>query len=113
MHIYHLFNIRRFICYVNVKKIKPSTYKMKSDPIGDRQIGLVAQDLLDCFPELVHENFDEKNEETVYTVNYNGIAVIAVKAIQEQQEIIEQQAKRIEVLEKKFEILQRRNRPRN
>lgn len=97
----------------NVMKIKPSTYKMKSDPIGDQKIGLVAQDLLDCFPELVNECVDERSDKTVYMVNYNGIAVVAIKAIQEQQKLIEEQAKRIESLESRIERLQRRSRTRN
>jgi len=62
---------------------------------------------------LVNDLTDDKTGESFYTLNYSGITVLAVKAIQEQQEIIEEQAKRIEDLERKFERMQRRNRPRN
>jgi hypothetical protein len=100
---------------VNVKKIKASSYTMKSSSSGRREIGLIAQELKGCFPELVYEIQDDKSGKTIYTVNYNGIAVVAVKAIQEQQEIIEQQAntieaqtQKIEQLERKFELLEKR-----
>ncbi len=97
----------------SVKKLRPSTYEMEVSDNQKREIGFIAQEVKDQFPELVHENMDDKTGESIYTLNYNGIIVIAVKAIQEQQEIIEQQARRIEALEKKFEGLQGRNRPRN
>jgi len=98
----------------DVRKIVPSTYKMKANSNGEREIGLVAQELKKHFPELVYEFDNEKTGKKFYTVNYNGIAVVAVKAIQEQQEIIESQAEtidklseRIEDLERSFESLQR------
>ena len=97
----------------SVKKLRPSTYEMKSADNQQREMGFVAQEVQDYFPELVYENMDDITGESFYTLNYNGIITVAVKAIQEQQEIIEQQAKRIEALEKKFEGLQRRSRPRN
>lgn len=96
-----------------IMKLKPSNYQMKTTDSGKREIGFIAQEVKDQFPELVHENIDDKTGESIYTLNYTGIIVVAVKAIQEQQEIIELQAKKIEALEKKFERLQRRSRPRN
>jgi len=96
-----------------VMKFKPSTYEMKTSDNRKREIGFVAQEVKELFPELVHDLTDDKTGESFYTLNYSGITVLAVKAIQEQQEIIEEQAKRIEDLERKFERMQRRNRPRN
>jgi len=92
----------------NVKKIRPSSYTMKSRTNGQREIGLVAQELKSCFPELVYEIIDEKIGRKVYTVNYNGIAVVAVKAIQEQQEIIDSQAETIDKLSDRIGDLERR-----
>ncbi|MCK4830127.1 tail fiber domain-containing protein [bacterium] len=92
----------------SVKKMNPSTYAMKAYYSGKREIGLVAQEVKSHFPELVYETLDDKTGKTIYTVNYNGIAVVAVKAIQEQQEIIEDQSARIDDLEKKIEALQKR-----
>ena len=90
----------------DLQKIKPSTYLMKADTDGNREIGLVAQDLKEYFPELVYEINDDKSGEIFYTVNYNGIAVVAVKAIQEQQELIEYQSAQIEALQQKIQALE-------
>ena len=79
----------------DLQKIKPSTYLMKADTDGNREIGLVAQDLKEYFPELVYEINDDKSGEIFYTVNYNGIAVVAVKAIQEQQLMLEEERYRL------------------
>lgn len=92
----------------DVKKIIPSTYEMKAYSNGEREIGLVAQELKKHFPELVYEFDDEKTGKKFYTVNYNGIAVVAVKSIQEQQEVIEDQSARIDELERKLERLEAR-----
>ncbi len=97
----------------SVKKLRPSTYEMKATDSRKREIGFIAQEVKDHFPELVNEVMDDKTGKSIYTLNYTGITVVAVKALQEQQEIIEQQAERIVALERKFERLQRRSRPRN
>jgi hypothetical protein len=94
----------------SVIKLRPSTYEMNTTNNRKREIGFVAQEVKDQFPELVHEVLDGKTGKSILTLNYTGITVVAVKAIQEQQEIIEQQAKRIEALEKKFERLQKKMR---
>jgi hypothetical protein len=91
----------------NLKKLNPSTYKMKDFDREKREIGLVAQELRRQFPELVFENTD-KSGKTILTVNYGGIAVVAVKAIQEQQEIIEEQAETIDELSERIGDLERR-----
>lgn len=100
----------------NLKKLKPSTYKMKDFEREKREIGLVAQELRRQFPELVFEDGD-KSGKKILTVHYGGIAVVAVKAIQEQQEIIDSQAEtikqlsdRLEALERRFESMQRAQR---
>ncbi|MCP3873004.1 MAG: hypothetical protein GY699_07605, partial [Desulfobacteraceae bacterium] len=45
-------------------------------------------------------------EADLYTLDYSGFGVLAIKAIQEQQEIIEDQEDRINKLEKKISQLQ-------
>jgi len=93
-----------------VKNLKPSTYEMKSADNQQREMGFIAQEVQDYFPELVHENINDQTGESFYTLNYDGITVVAVKAIQEQQEIIEKLEERIEDLERKLEKMQRRGR---
>jgi hypothetical protein len=71
----------------DVMKLKALRYNYISDQAdGNKSLGFVAQDLNDVLPELVlyQEDADQ------YSVNYAGMSVVAIKAIQEQQEIIEE-----------------------
>ncbi|KAA3634625.1 MAG: hypothetical protein DWQ02_11145 [Bacteroidetes bacterium] len=95
--------------------LKPSQYTMKSDDSQKLRIGLIAQEVQQLYPELVRVYDDEKSGDNILTMNYSGLSVVAVKAIQEQQVIIEQQENQIKVLteqintmEKKLELLEKR-----
>jgi len=95
--------------------LKPSTYAMKFGDSDERQIGFIAQEVQPLFPELVYEVFDDKSGNTYMTMNYGGMAVVAIKAIQEQQQVIEQQAviikdqsAQISLLEDKYQDLEKR-----
>lgn len=65
-----------------VMQLKPSTYQMKEDSAGKNKIGLIAQDVLELFPEMV-------GKKEHYGLEYSALGVIAIKAIQEQQSMIE------------------------
>lgn len=81
-----------------VNDLKPSTFHMLEQDNSDKlNIGFIAQDVLTLFPELVNYN----QEMDVYSLQYSTFAVIAIKAIQEQQLIIEELKSRIELLEGK------------
>lgn len=60
-----------------------------------KSIGFIAQEVEEVFPELV----SSETEEGLLGINYTGFSVIAIKAIQEQQAIIESLLERIEKLE--------------
>lgn len=78
----------------NLLRLSPSSYFMKHDASRDqRSIGLIAQDVMEIFPSAVSK------QEGLYGVSYGKIGVFAVRAIQEQQEIIESQESRIAELE--------------
>nr|BAR33157.1 virion structural protein [uncultured Mediterranean phage uvMED] len=64
-----------------VKKLKPRTYKMKPD--DEQQIGFVAQELELDIPEIVSGEDGSKG------VAYGQLTAVLTKAIQEQQELIE------------------------
>jgi hypothetical protein len=80
-----------------------------------RQIGLMAQDVQPYFPELVYQRYDREKDKPLLMMDYSGLSVIALKAIQEQQQVlnelknkdqqkdllIQQLIKRIEALEHK------------
>lgn len=80
-----------------VAKLKPSTYQyIDNNGQGPRSTGFVAQDVETIFPDLVRETDDGYKG-----ITYDGFAVIAIKAIQEQQKIIEELRNRIEELERR------------
>ncbi len=71
----------------SVMDLKPVAYNF----IGStkRTSGFLAQELLETFPQYVSHNVDAERDLDVYTVDYAGMSVIAIKAIQEQQKMIE------------------------
>ena len=64
-----------------VMKLKPSTYHFKTNESKRTQIGLVAQDVQQHFPEVI-------SEKEHLGMDYDALSVIAIKAIQEQQALI-------------------------
>jgi len=74
-------------------QLHPSTYRFKDAPeTGPRTVGLIAQDVEPLFPELVLESDGLK------TLNYGGIGVVAIKAIQDLYAIVQTQQAEIERL---------------
>lgn len=80
-----------------VMQLNPVQYNMIGE--GKKQIGLIAQDILSIIPEVVESVFCEPIGEDRYTLSYGNLVSVCVKAIQEQQAIIEQLKTRIEALE--------------
>jgi hypothetical protein len=79
----------------SVMKLQPKTYQMK-DAVSDRYFtGLLAQELEQIFPQFVYYGGDDQ---VTYSVDYAGLSVIALKAIQEQQIQIEALKKELEEL---------------
>jgi len=71
-------------------------YTFRSDENNTPNIGLIAQEANEYFPELVkHSNGDGEER---YLMDYSGFGIIALKAIQEQQTIIDAQQKQINEL---------------
>lgn len=81
-----------------VALLEPSTYVYKADTTGTKTLGLIAQDVKPIFPELVTES----EGDGLLGINYSGFGVVAIKAIQEQQAIIDKQEKRILKLEERL-----------
>lgn len=84
----------------NVKKLEVVDYTFKHQITHEKHLGFIAQDVEPLFPQLVKKPSFEDGEESPYMLNYSGFAVIAIKAIQEQQQIIENQKSEIETLKK-------------
>ncbi|MEZ4874611.1 MAG: tail fiber domain-containing protein [Flavobacteriaceae bacterium] len=81
-----------------VEKLEVVDYTFKHQSNNDRHLGLIAQDVEPLFPQLVKKPTFEQGEESPYMLNYSGFGIIAIKAIQEQQQIIENQNATIEFL---------------
>jgi len=81
-----------------VNLLRPVTYNFIDDKNKYNQIGLIAQEVLNVIPEIVAK---PANEDGYYGLNYAGLTPILVKAIQEQQAIINDLKARIETLEAK------------
>jgi hypothetical protein len=74
-----------------IMQMKPREFDIKVN--NTHRIGFIAQELENIIPEVV------SGEEGKKGVTYSDITAVLVKAMQEQQEIIEEQNKRIEALE--------------
>ena len=87
----------------DIKAIKVRKFRFKSNPTGDLQIGVVAQELETVSPKLVTEvatsSDDLTSTETVKAVKYSVLYMKAIKALQEAQT-------RIETLEAKVAALE-------
>jgi Chaperone of endosialidase len=89
-----------------IKKLDVQTYHYIADKTDKRSFGLVAQNLKQYFPELV--SGDDKVEGSYLGISYGKTGVLAIKAIQEQQVIIDTQQKKIDELEKRLSILEKK-----
>ena len=88
----------------NVKSLTPAldkvlqlrpVYYTKIGGTGSTEIGLIAEEVAEIYPELI--KYDDAGQ--VDGINYTRIAPILIKTIQEQQELIKNLTKRIDDLE--------------
>jgi hypothetical protein len=74
-----------------VLELEVKDYRYKNSMQSQKSIGFIAQDVLPLFPELVSSD----GEDDYLGINYSGFSVIAIQAIQEQQQIIDEQNQRL------------------
>ncbi len=91
----------------SLMKLQAKSYTFKSDPEQKLNIGFIAQDVKKLFPELISPPSNTEQGETPYMMNYAGFGIIAVQAIQEQQQIIESQAKKIEAQQAEIDAIKK------
>jgi len=83
-------------------QLQPKTYHYKTNEDGSPlSYGFIAQEVEKLFPDFVIT----KGPDNMKAIAYQEFTIVAIKAIQEQQEIIEKQNKRIEKLEAEMELL--------
>jgi hypothetical protein len=68
----------------HIRELPIGTYQLKAQPADDdhRSLGLIAQDIVDVFPEIVRST-PNRNGEYRYAVDYSKTGVIALKGLQE------------------------------
>ena len=85
-----------------VNALKPAQGRMlEDDDTSPLRPMFIAQDMVDVIPALVSNLEPEPSDDPLLGVDYASIAPILVKAIQEQQTIINELKTRIETLENK------------
>jgi hypothetical protein len=80
-------------------------YKKNEGEMRQNNIGVIAQDAKELFPEFVSKD----KGSGYYGVNYAGFSMVALKAIQEQQSIIEENRKVRKNLKEEVESLKKKN----
>jgi hypothetical protein len=80
-----------------MSNLNPVTYKNKTS--GKKDIGLIAHELQEYYPELVS---GEKDGETMQTINYIGLIPIIIKEVKDLK--LEVKDLKLEVQSLKLEI---------
>ena len=88
-----------------INQLKPSTYQFKSDKNAKEYNGMIAQEVMKIFPSLVSHYTNKDRKVDVYTMDYSGFGVIAIKGIQELQKQVQDQQEKISSQDKKIENL--------
>jgi hypothetical protein len=76
-----------------VMQLNPVSYLMKDQTDTNRNLGLISQEVQEIFPSITHYVKDSD----VLALSYTELIPILIKALQEQQRIIESQNSKIEV----------------
>lgn len=79
-----------------ILKLRPVSFKRIGEDTDRTEMGFIAQEVREVMPEIVIEAQDE---EKTLTMTYDKMVAPLVKAIQEQQVMIEKLMKKIEILE--------------
>jgi hypothetical protein len=82
-----------------ILNLKPTLYRMFNEENTNKHLGFIAQEVKDFIPQAYVESGE--NENKFIGLNFQAITTTLVKAIQDQQKIIESLIKRIELLENK------------
>lgn len=82
----------------DVMELQPMQYRYKHRPDADATMGFMAQQVEELFPHLV--SYDPKNDH--YGLSYAGFSVLAVQAIREQQQVIDDLEDRLAEIERQL-----------
>lgn len=85
-----------------IMKLRPVTYTLKSDPSEEVKLGLIAQEVKEVLPQIVSEAGTEK----MMGVKYSDIIPVLIKAMQEQQAVINNLQSENKLLKSNFDKLE-------
>ena len=99
-----------------VMALRPSSYAIKyNNPGQQRSIGLIAQEVRKLFPEITEQitgdDLGYPDITDIYTLNYDALGPIAIKAIQEQQEKIQTIQNQIATLRQRIAAIEKLTSP--
>lgn len=91
----------------DLMKIRVYDYSFKSDPNKKVQTGFMAQELYEIFPQAVSKPRDtnEPAEKDPWMVDYGRITPLIIKAVQDQQQLIDDLKKQNEKMQKQIDEL--------
>jgi len=92
-----------------ILQLKPISYQFKNTADDQQYNGFTAQQVMNIFPNLVVHNVNTKRNLDVYSLNYAGFGVIAIKGVQELARINEQKDAEIKSLQQQINGLQKQN----
>ncbi len=87
----------------DILQLQPKAYNWKNREQKNKSLGLIAQDVQSIIKEIIHIGDDE---DKTLSLSYTELIPVLIKAIQEQQEIIETQNKNFYKLLKRVEQLE-------
>ncbi len=87
-----------------VMQLNPVSYLMKDQTDTKRNLGLISQDVQELFPSITHY----VKESDVLALSYTELIPILIKALQEQQNIIDGQNTKIDTFENYLSTLSKR-----
>ena len=83
-----------------IKQLQPRKFDWKEAPAADKSsIGFIAQEVESIIPEIISESCPDGDVTSFKGMNYGALTSVLVKAIQEQQTVIDDLKSRIETLE--------------
>lgn len=92
-----------------VMQLEAFTYRYNAEKDdAKRSLGFMAQDVQAQFPELVTENKLREGDGSFLALNYAGLSVVAIKAIQEQQQQIKKLQSENETLKQQMSDFEKR-----
>ena len=84
-------------------QLRPVSFFYRHDTVGIRQYGLIAEEVAEVMPELVHFSADGKPE----TVRYHFLPPLLLNELQKQHDTIEEQRSHIAQLEARLATLEK------